>query len=230
MVNDTDNNDVNAIPELPDWPPSVTPSRLAYLTSLSRDYALSHSIVYRPLLSSSSSTPSGGDFSTSVIHAPFALFPTPFPRPLFRLAQNVQKAYNALYACIAADFDFLEKVVGGNVARVDEFQGELWRIAREVRQEGIAQVSREWCGDGPTSCPNETIAGVADICLALPRKQPIALGLFRSDYLLHQNTSTHELQASSSRSTTNMKIKQVEFNTISSSFGALSTQVSEMHR
>ncbi|KAI0315673.1 glutathione synthase [Amylostereum chailletii] len=49
--------------------------------------------------------------------------------------------------------------------------------------------------------------------------QPLHLGLFRSDYLLHQPDPTDEVS-----------LKQVEFNTISASFGALSQQVSGMHR
>ncbi|KAF8272610.1 hypothetical protein EI94DRAFT_1769707 [Lactarius quietus] len=48
---------------------------------------------------------------------------------------------------------------------------------------------------------------------------PLHLGLFRSDYLLHQPTPGDEIM-----------LKQVEFNTISSSFGCLSQQVAGMHR
>ncbi|KAF5393771.1 hypothetical protein D9757_000260 [Collybiopsis confluens] len=47
--------------------------------------------------------------------------------------------------------------------------------------------------------------------------QPLHLGLFRSDYLLHQRGS-------------DITLKQVEFNTISSSFGTLSERASGMHR
>lgn len=47
--------------------------------------------------------------------------------------------------------------------------------------------------------------------------QDLHLGLFRSDYLIH---ATAQPPA----------IKQVEFNTISSSFGALASRVSELHR
>ena len=43
------------------------------------------------------------------------------------------------------------------------------------------------------------------------------LGLFRSDYLLHE----HEGE---------VEIKQVEFNTISSSFGTLSQKAGELHK
>jgi glutathione synthase len=47
--------------------------------------------------------------------------------------------------------------------------------------------------------------------------QELSLGLFRSDYMVHQDSSTTGL-------------KQVEFNTIASSFGGLSSQVSALHR
>lgn len=49
--------------------------------------------------------------------------------------------------------------------------------------------------------------------------QPYQLGIFRSDYLLH---SMSQLQP--------LEIKQVEFNTIASSFGALSQRAGEMHK
>lgn len=48
---------------------------------------------------------------------------------------------------------------------------------------------------------------------------PLHLGIFRSDYLLHQPTSGERVT-----------LKQVEFNTISVSFGCLSQQVAGMHR
>lgn len=48
--------------------------------------------------------------------------------------------------------------------------------------------------------------------------QPIQLGLFRSDYLLHDEPDKP------------LEIKQVEFNTIAASFGALSQRAGEMHR
>lgn len=50
--------------------------------------------------------------------------------------------------------------------------------------------------------------------------QPLALGLFRSDYMVHVDRG----------STSQPTVKQVEFNTIASSFGGLSSQVSGLHR
>ena len=48
--------------------------------------------------------------------------------------------------------------------------------------------------------------------------QPLSLGLFRSDYMLHAPEGEDPV------------IHQVEFNTIASSFGGLATQVSALHR
>ncbi|KAF7949284.1 hypothetical protein EAE96_008449 [Botrytis aclada] len=49
--------------------------------------------------------------------------------------------------------------------------------------------------------------------------QNLSLGLFRSDYMVHQETSD-----------ATPTIKQVEFNTIASSFGGLSSQTSQLHK
>jgi glutathione synthetase len=51
--------------------------------------------------------------------------------------------------------------------------------------------------------------------------QNLSLGLFRSDYMVHKDPS---------QSDPTPGLKQVEFNTIASSFGGLSSQVSALHR
>ncbi|RKL41042.1 hypothetical protein BFJ72_g5937 [Fusarium proliferatum] len=57
--------------------------------------------------------------------------------------------------------------------------------------------------------------------VSLTRQQPVSLGLFRSDYMVHQDTET---------SKSSLQVKQVEFNTIASSFGGLSTHTSALHK
>lgn len=47
--------------------------------------------------------------------------------------------------------------------------------------------------------------------------QDLSLGLFRSDYMVHQDGDS-------------LQIKQVEFNTIASSFGGLSARTSLLHK
>ncbi|KAL8683691.1 MAG: hypothetical protein Q9186_000325 [Xanthomendoza sp. 1 TL-2023] len=50
--------------------------------------------------------------------------------------------------------------------------------------------------------------------------QDLSLGIFRSDYMIHKDPEVQDAKPT---------IKQVEFNTIASSFGGLSTKVSQLH-
>ncbi|TFK74734.1 glutathione synthase [Pluteus cervinus] len=164
------------------WPPELSETQLEETTRYATTYALAHGLLYLPQLPIQPPIPS------SAIHAPLSLFPTPIPRRLFSLAQQLQNFYNILYARIALDVEFLDKVMGAEegVGRVDEFTGKLWRGWKEIRDEGV--------------------------------QRPLQLGLFRSDYLLH------------ARENEPLELKQVEFNTISSSFGTLSEQTAKLHR
>lgn len=65
-------------------------------------------------------------------------------------------------------------------------------------------------------------AGIMDSLAAevsTETSQNLSLGLFRSDYMVHQSTTDDA-----------PTIKQVEFNTIASSFGGLSSQTSRLHK
>lgn len=119
------------------WPPALTAAEESHLLESATDYALTSGLVYRPPPTSDSASPS----LTSVIHAPYSLLPTPFPRQLFAQAQELQPLYNALYAHVAMDHQFLHQVVGGAVAKVDEFQGRLYEMWKAVEAEGVRQVS-----------------------------------------------------------------------------------------
>ncbi|GAA5998818.1 hypothetical protein JCM5350_006636 [Sporobolomyces pararoseus] len=167
-----------------DYPPSslLTEEEEATLLGLASDYSLSTGLVLRPLSLS----------TTTSIHAPYSLYPSPFPKKLFEKAKSLQQSYNKLYSKITTDDEFLETVIGGNVIKVDDFTRKLYEIWKTVKREGI--------------------------------KQPISLGIFRSDYLVHSPPPSNGKEQSEP------SLKQVEFNTISSSFGALSTKVSQLHR
>ncbi|KAJ7628557.1 glutathione synthase [Roridomyces roridus] len=167
------------------WPPALNDEQLEALTVYATTYALSHGLIYLPAVASQPAIPS------SAIHAPLSLFPSPFPRRLFALARRLQTTYNTLYARIATDVEFLDKVMGSieGVGKVDHFVGQLWAGWKVLRDEG----------------------GLV--------QQPLQLGLFRSDYLLHASSTGEPLG-----------LKQVEFNTISSSFGTLSQRTAALHR
>ena len=127
---------VEILPFPPPWPPSLPEELQERLTLKASDWAHGHGLVWRPLPPSKASpTP----FHSSV-HAPFTLLPTPFPAHLFWKAKEIQTLYNALYAKVASDTEFLERVIGQEVIKVDEFQRGLYNIWTRVRQEGIKQV------------------------------------------------------------------------------------------
>lgn len=121
--------------DISSWPPSLTPIQLEALTLYATTYALSHGLLYL-LPGPQPAIPS------AAIHAPFSLFPSPFPRKLFETGQRIQRTYNVLYARIAMDEEFLDRVMGTEtgVGKVDDFIGQLWTGWKQLRDEGLAQV------------------------------------------------------------------------------------------
>ncbi|KAI1728458.1 eukaryotic glutathione synthase, ATP binding domain-containing protein [Ditylenchus destructor] len=94
------------------------------------DWAHAYGLVLR--------TPDHKDRSDHCQTAPFALFPSPFPRALFQQAMDVQKAMNLLYFRLSWDIPFLvqchEKVI-----ETDEFTRRLVDILVKVQNDGIKQ-------------------------------------------------------------------------------------------
>jgi hypothetical protein len=119
-----------------DWPPALTSAQLEDLTVQATSYALANGVLYLPPGQPQSAIP------PSAIHAPYSIFPSLFPRRLYQLAQRLQHAYNVLYARIAQDTEFLDRVMGAEhgVGKVDDFNGQLWRGWKQLRDEGLVQV------------------------------------------------------------------------------------------
>nr|AAL41009.1 glutathione synthetase [Schizosaccharomyces pombe] len=120
---------------------------------------------------------------------PITLFPSVIPHGAFVEAVSVQKAYNKLYAKIANDYEFLRLHLQ-SITKYDEFMNKLWNLYQKHR-EAVAHLKEN-------------------------QFQPLSLGVFRSDYTVHQDDSF-------------IGCKQVEFNTISVSFGGVSKAVSNLH-
>lgn len=68
---------------------------------------------------------------------------------------------------------------------------------------------------------SKTMQYLTKLHMYLVRTKDLSLGIFRSDYMVHKDPSNLDAKA---------VIKQVEFNTIASSFGGLSTKVSALHK
>lgn len=119
-------------------------------------------------------------------HAPITLFPTPFPRHLFQNALDVQQLFNLLYSTIVGKHkEWLLEIIGELAPFDSDFTGRIYSTYQKALELNNGKV-----------------------------RQPLSLGLFRSDYFIN---STDE------------SIKQIEFNTISVSFGGLSTKVGQLH-
>jgi glutathione synthase len=116
---------------LPTWPPALTDAQQADLAHQAATYALAHGFTLLPIPPKGERVP---DIPTQVIAAPLSLLPTPFPRPAYVQAKSIQRLYNALYARVAMDWEFLDGIME-QVAPVDDFQAELWNRWKAIRDE-----------------------------------------------------------------------------------------------
>lgn len=116
------------------WPPVLSNEQLNSLTLHATTYALSHGLTYLPPAERQPQIP------TAAIHAPFAVLPSPFPRRLYDKAKRLQGSYNMLYARIAMDVEFLDRVME-RVGKVDSFIGQLWRGWKQLREVTTVQVN-----------------------------------------------------------------------------------------
>ncbi|KAJ1971287.1 Glutathione synthetase [Dimargaris xerosporica] len=102
-------------------------------TTTAVDWALAHGLVMKPAAVPTSAP------STDVVnqgghaqHAPFALFPTPFPKACFDQAVGLQPALNCLFDRISRDYDFLAQCMK-SVVTVDEFTAKLYKVYQQTR-------------------------------------------------------------------------------------------------
>ncbi|MCJ1478658.1 hypothetical protein MMC13_007339 [Lambiella insularis] len=192
----------------PVYPPDLTPEQKEYLLASLNDWSIAHGLAVRPspAFVSEDSDPSG----VLAVTAPVTLFPSLFPRSCFEEARSIQKTYNELYAAIASDEEWLGEVM-------PEYGQFLICIAYFIRQREAMEVLLLIEVD-------DFIAELWKIHLTVKKEgyvQDLSLGLFRSDYMVHVDPSTPSATP---------QIKQVEFNTIASSFGGLASQVSLLHQ
>lgn len=91
------------------YPPQASEDQLEYLAQTVKDWAIYNSLTVRPnpAFVSDESNPN----HVLATNAPVTLYPSPFPRRPFELAQSLQKAYNELYAAIASDEAWLGEIM-----------------------------------------------------------------------------------------------------------------------
>lgn len=80
------------------YPPQVAEEKLDEILSVAIDYALAHGLIVRPTLDKQVFKN-----NAAVTHAPFALYPTPFPRHEFERAKQLQQPWNTLIHKMSQD-------------------------------------------------------------------------------------------------------------------------------
>lgn len=89
------------------YPPQTSEKALTETIRVAIDWALAHGLVVRPLSENQ-------DFeknNATVTHAPFALYPTPFPRSQFEQATLLQQPWNSLIHHMSRDKDLISETM-----------------------------------------------------------------------------------------------------------------------
>lgn len=105
------------------WPPQPTDVEKQELVGRSVDWAASHGLVMRYKNTGENNIP-----SCLAVHAPFALFPSPFPKSCYDHAIQLQPLFNKLVHVVANDTDFVANVIGSLSGGVDDFTWRLFEI------------------------------------------------------------------------------------------------------
>ncbi|XP_033626022.1 glutathione synthetase-like isoform X1 [Asterias rubens] len=113
---------------LPYTLPSLDASTLHYLAECSKNYALMNGVIKRVAGSL--------DSSEVATYIPHTLFPSPLPRKLYNLANEMQESINELVLRVANDKEFLTTALKSTIA-VDDFTAKLFSIFQEVEKEGL---------------------------------------------------------------------------------------------
>lgn len=137
---------------------------------------------------------------------PITLFPSPFPRKEFNLANDVQTIVNELMHKVAFDHSFLNSSLESTV-KVDSFTKNLLDINNQVEKIGSAQSVS--FGLFRTDYMIDDIVSKSDL---------------KSEGVSRDGSERDE------RDSERCRLKQVESNAIASGFSGLAPRVSSMHR
>lgn len=91
------------------YPPQGTAEQLEYLVQTVKDWTVYNGLAVRPNPTFVSAESNANRVLAT--NAPVTLYPSPFPRTCFEQAQKLQKTYNALYAAIASDEEWLGEIM-----------------------------------------------------------------------------------------------------------------------
>ena len=184
-------------------PSSFTDEQVEALLAQISQYQLAHgSLLSAPLLTETLDCPVPIARPVGV-----SVFPTPFPGKLFRHALALQEPMNELYIRVAADPEWLGKVLT-ELRKHDAFVAKLWSIWERVRDEG--EVQKLECG-----------VWRSDYMLHAPGAAQAMEDPSPSESVIDPSKAEEAALKA--------ELKQVEFNTYSCAGGAHANIVADMH-
>uniref|UniRef100_A0A7S4TA49 Glutathione synthetase n=1 Tax=Ditylum brightwellii TaxID=49249 RepID=A0A7S4TA49_9STRA len=187
-------------------PSTIGDIPLKQLANHANSYAAAHGLQVekRIQIDDSSSNSSSGEKKEASTYqcAPISLLPNAFPATEFERAKSLASNFNELVDRISRDGDFLQSTLGGpgGVTDADPYTRKLLQLYNEI-----------YCGKGVNGEEWGKFAREAD-----------CLGVQRSDYMLNSKKDEQDKIY--------YELKQVELNTIASSFAGLSVNVAGLHR
>jgi len=113
------------------YPPRLSDGQLEVLVSDVKDWQITHGSLLKLVKTDDDHT-----VLSSLVGV--TLFPTLFPKNLFKEALALQTIYSKLYASVAEDDEWLYSVLK-DLIEVDLLASSLWSIFEEVKKEGYVQ-------------------------------------------------------------------------------------------
>jgi hypothetical protein len=161
------------------------------------------------------------------IAAPVSLLPQAYPALLFHHAITLACPFGILVDRVSRDGHFLQTTLK-QTRQVDIFTNQLLVLYEEIYMDNMGSSGGSGGEEGRKDMEYGKYAKMAD-----------RLGILRSDYMLHRNTAKsssddkkeeeEEEEESCHNNNNYYTLKQVELNTIASSFAGLSCTVAKMH-
>lgn len=196
-------------------PVGLSSMTLDTLVEYATSYAAANGLQVQSVVSSERSTTAQQQQvpQKQYIAAPVSLLPQAYPASLFNHAISLATPFGVLVDKISRNGSFLQATLQ-QTRHVDEFTNQLLVLYEEIYMD-LREKRRH--DDDNNNMEYGKYARMAD-----------RLGILRSDYMLHCTTKSGD-EKEESEDNYYYSLKQVELNTIASSFAGLSCTVAKMH-
>jgi glutathione synthase len=94
------------------WPPQLPSDELQQLLTHAIDWSLAHGLLMLPAPSQTEQNSISSSVKEHALaqHAPFALFPSPYPAQALEQARKLQPLFNRLVYAVSQDWGFMDSI------------------------------------------------------------------------------------------------------------------------